>query len=287
MKMERKERALFDAVSGIDQALIDEAAAAPGRSGSVILRRVVAAAAALAILVGCWLFWPVDEECYVTAPGLLIVRAYAVDEYGNATVESVQLEEGVTFTPEVEYEFNKNYVQHFPFSFHLDQKDYQDMEITLEVSTNAGIFYKNEPFNPEHLKLSPAEQVLENNYGQHFRVSADKNLYWRPLGFDYDHLKQQVESGNPKALDVMRAYLVEENPSFIDVIIRGNDLIIGYCVIEIREINGLTGYSAAKFSFELIKMVSFPQVEGRWQNVSEEYVQEEIEKTHLEREALL
>lgn len=245
--------------------------------------RVVAAAAVLALILTAAL-WPAGEEDYVTAPGLLSVHAHSIGENGDASIESVILEDGLVFTPNIRYDPQISYVQHFPISFSIDQAPYKDMEITLEVSTNAGIFYKNEPFDPSHLELTRIEQMLANHYGQHFTVNIDKKVYWEPSGFDYDYLEAYHKRGGTDLSYGLKDFGFSHNPSFIDIIIRANDLIVGYCIIEIRDISSPEDFPVQEFSFEVLTIVSFPKVDGNWQNVTLNYVQEHINNIHIERE---
>ena len=99
-------------------------------------------------------------------------------------------------------------------------------------------------------------------------------------------MKHQFEQGNLDYESAHKWHWFSENPSFFSVIIRADEYIIGYCVIEIREINGVTGYSAQDFSFEVLTMVSFPKVDGEWQEVTLKYVQEQINNIQTEREEL-
>ena len=274
------------ALENISEPMIEEAAQVYDRAGlkrrkTRNILRIAAIAAVLALLLTA-LLWPTEEN-YVTGPGMLSVHAHEVDANGNATIESEVLEEGVKFTPNVHYDPTISYQQHFPISFSVDEELYAGMDITLDISTNAGIFYKNEPFNSSHLNLSPAEQLIINNYGQHFTVDIEKKLYWKPNGFDYEFLYNECRKGNPDLNSVLKPHYFTVNPSYIDVIICANDLIVGYIVIEITETNGIVGWSARNFSFEVLEIVSFPQVDGYWQNVTLKYVQEQINRIHSER----
>ena len=282
MKKSNMHRALYDAVSDIDPALIDEVTAP--RTLVPTLVKVAAAAAVLALLLTT-LLWPTAEESYITGPGLLTIRAHALDEVGNATVESIILEEGVAFTPSIRYDPTISYRRHFPFSFSVDESLYSGMEITMEVNTNAGIFYKNDPFDASMMNQPAIVRILSQVYGQHFSVGIDKSLYWQPSGFDYDHMAKEIENGNFDYNSAYKEHGYEKNPSFIDVIIRADDMIVGYCVIAIIETNIDNNHPDREFSFEVLTIVSFPKVDGNWQNVALKYVQAQINQIHSERES--
>lgn len=275
---------LSGALGGIPDDMLQEAMAV---KKSAAWKWAFRAAACLVVIIGLLaaLLWPDSGEHYITGPGLLKVRAYADSDVEDPDVESVILEKGMIFTPEIDYNILLSYKQDYPISFHIDESDYPGMSVTIEVYTNAGIFYKCEPFDPSHLELSYAEQLLFHNYGQHFSVPADTVIYWEPLGFDYEYLKQQVENGNHDLQSGLKSYDFTQNPSFWSVIIWADDMIVGYCVVEIREINGVTGLFAENFSFEMLASVSFPRVAGELQNISYKYVQKQINQICAERSA--
>ena len=280
---DKNKRALFDAVSGIDDDLIDEASITRPRTASKILWRLVAAAAALAIVLTA-LLWPNGEKDYVTAPGLFSIFVQATDEDGNIPVEAVPMEKGISIPYEYHYSPAVSYRRYAPFTFHLQEDQYIGMDLTMEVYANAGMFYKNLSYDPSWSIMSDAQLQLHIYHGQHFTTDIGSTLYWFPHGFDYDYWAQQLAQGIQDSELLRKPCHFESNPSYIDVIFRANDLIIGYCVIEITEVNGVTGYWAGDFSFKLIEMVSFPKVDGYWQNVKESYVLEQIQLLHDSRE---
>ena len=150
------------------------------------------------------------------------------------------------------------------------------MDITMEVSTNAGIFYKHDPFNPNSPMLPAILQIFNQFYGQHFTVDIDKKLYWEPEGFDYEYMAEQIEKGNLDYNSAHKEHDYVDNPSFIDVTIRADEYIVGYCVIAIREINENDGHPDQEFSFEVLTIVNFPEVNGKMQKVKFSYVQDQI-----------
>lgn len=285
MKPNNQKRALFDAVTNIDEDMIAETGTPRLLTFPNNIKRIAAIAAALAILITAVALWPTEEN-YITGSGVLVVRAYGAEYEDDVPVEGVVLEEGVEFTSTVIYNPTISYRQHFPFTFSVEDSLYSNMEITLEVNTDAGIFYKNEPYDPDTLGLTRVEKYLARYYGQHFFVNADKAIYWKPSGFDYAYMQEAYKPGESSFEDVYKPMNFEKSPAFIDVVIRADDYIVGYCVIAICEINIDDGHPDQEFSFTLLTMVGFPQIEGRWQNVTEEYVWKQIYNIHTEREAL-
>lgn len=282
MKQSNTHRALYDAVSQIDPILIEEATA-PKKTLPAV-KKIAAMAAVVALLLTMF-FWPNREESYITAPGLITVRAHEVDDAGNATIESVVLEQGVKFTPEYSFNPGANHQPAFPISFDVQNELYQGMQISFEVNTNAGIFEKYLPGDLSYIDKSPTEQYLYNYFGQHFTVDADTTIYWIPLAFDYEYMRVQFEKGNIDLSQTYRELPYPDGPVYFDIIIRADNHIVGYCVIEVTVNSAVTGIYTNVFSFEIVSMISFPQVDDQWQNVTDQYVYNQIQKTHLENES--
>lgn len=271
------------ASDGLMQAvLLTEDNQKPRTNSWRIARRVAGCAAVLALLIGTMFFWPVEEN-YVTGPGMIKVYAHEMDDTGNEIIESVILEKGVVFTPNVRYDSSTSIVEHFPFTFVVDESLYPNMEITIEVMTDAGVLYTDRKSvdAPTISPNMPAVMQLFLVYsGQRFITDIDTNVYWQPYGFDYDHMAKEIKKGNYDFDSAYKPFNYEKTPSFIDVIFRADDLVVGYCVIEIRETNGAVGYEAEAFSFKVLTIVSFPKVDGKLQKVSEKYVKEQIQLVH-------
>ena len=282
MNNPERQKDIFDAITGIDDDLIQEAAAPRTRPFPRRLVRIAAIAAVLAILMTA-LLWP--DPNYITGPGILTVHAHGVDEEGKATIEATTLELGVVFEKTHSYNPAHSYIPDFPISFSIDKEAYYSMDLTLEVRTNTGIFENNDADPIKGLHLTDAQAQLYYFYGQEFYVDIDKILYWKAQGFDYNHLKECVAAGNEDPSQIYRSYGHQQNPSFIDIIVKANDLIVGYCVIEVTELERVTGSLARNYAFELVASVGFPMVDGQWQNVKHKYVEEQIQKIHTERGA--
>lgn len=242
-------------------------------------RNLAACAVVLALMVGVLFLWP-REENYLIGSGLITVQAHGLDASGHVTPQSIPLEEGIQYTSEVVYDPTKSYRQHFPFSLSVAESSYPDMRITVEVFTNAGIFYKDTPYDPNAPTHPALLQFFSNYHGQHFTVDIDEKLYWKPEGFDYAYMEERIKNGEREFDRAYKAHDYVNNPSFIDVIIRADENIIGYCVIAIREINEDDGHPDREFSFEVLKMVNFPEVDGNLQNIPLRYVERQIQLIH-------
>lgn len=247
------------------------------KKGSVlgIVRRVAACAAVLALLIGAIFFWP-SEGNYVTGPGLITVRAHAVDEAGNATVESVILEEGIIVPMEYTYDPAVSVLSKslgLPFQFSVLGEEYADQEITFEIWLSSGDFEHLEyltEFSDYFLGFDDSVDsydILKARYlGGHFTIPNNKTIYWLSTGHVFDDEKREIQYVE---MDTDRA--------FVDIVIRADGHIVGFAVIEICDMDVENRFV---YNTRMLKSISFPQVDGHFQKISEKYVKEQIQLIH-------
>lgn len=240
-----------------------------------IVRRVAACAAVLALLIGALFFWPVEEN-YVTGPGVLVVRAYETDTPTLSDENSSILKEGITVP--MEYDDNPAYSvlsksMGLPFRFSVQEDSYEDKVISFEIWLSGGDFEHIE-YMADFLDYFTGKDDTVDSYdvmrarylGKHFTISNNKRIWWNETGHIFDEQNREVHY---VGLDTDRV--------FVDVILRADKYIIGYAVIEIVDVDGKEGFV---YHTRMLKSVSFPQVNGKYQKVSEKYVQEQIQLVH-------
>lgn len=242
--------------------------------------RFAAAAAVLALVIGAISFWPAGDKEYVTGPGLLAIRANASEV--SEDIEEILLEEGIVLPATFEYRIDTNVAEVLPITLSIPEDAYPNMDITFEVSTMDGIFSKAEPYDPNAPHNAPGatwlDMIVGNFYGQHFEVPNNTSMEWTPSGLDYDYVVTELKKGVPYAQlpeDKSHTYF-SNNPSYMEIIIKADQKIVGYAVIEIREVNGVLGMWARNFTIEVLKIVSFPRVNGKLQKVPMDYILEQI-----------
>ena len=242
--------------------------------------RFAAAAAVLALVIGALSFWPAGEQEYVTGPGLLAIRANAAEV--SEDIEEILLEEGIILPATFEYRIDTNVAEVLPITLSIPADAYPNMDITFEVSTMDGIFLKAEPYDPNAPHNAPGATVLDKIvgtfYGQHFELPNNTSMEWTPAGLNYDYVVAELKKGVTfdQLQDEKINTCFSNNPSYMDIIIKADQKIVGYAVIEIREVNGVLGMWARNFTIEVLKSVSFPRINGKLQKVSEEYVLSQI-----------
>lgn len=214
------------------------------RNGWVLVRRAVACAAVLALLLTMF-FWPGEVETedgkIIAAPGILRVYATDLENPDLEELEKYELKEGIGgYGSYIPY---SNLTRGIPLLFQIPDGYFGEAEVTFSISADYGWF--NDGGNGSEKALA---------------VKNGDRVWWT--------------SG---ALSEVQE-IVDENGRFYGyVILYTEDMIVGYGVIDFYyfqpEDDVPPVFSAIGFS-----TVCFPLVDGKFQNVTEEYVWEQIEE---------
>ena len=240
------------------------------RKARKVKLRLTACAAVLALLVGTMFFWPVEKN-YVTGPGVLVVRAYETDEPTLSDEDSSILKEGIIVPMEFTWSPADSMTSTglgLPFRFSVPEEDYPGREITFEIWLSGGDFQHLE-YMLDFLDCGTADSydVLRARFlGKHFTIPNNKRLWWNRTEHIFDEFKREI-----------RYVELDEDRVLVDVVLRADRYIIGYAVMEILDVDGDAGFV---YHTQMLKSVSFPQVNGKYQKVSEKYVKEQIQFVH-------
>lgn len=228
------------------------------------------------------------QKALQTAPGVITVLAHELDDSGKLTDQTQVLEEGEIFEPQKQQQRNENQI--FPLSFLVDESQYPGMDLQLQVAATVGIFTKNELLGKDAEDLPEALRLLLQHYGQQYEADIGENIYWQTDGFDYLFMQQQTQKGNYDLETVYRDLDFEKGPSYILVTLQADEHIVGFCHIKITLADPSVSAENRQFRFQIIASVSYPQVDGQWQDVSEEdvhqHMHQELEKLKDELEDL-
>ena len=275
MKTSEKRRALYDAISDIDPALIQEATMPRQAKVLRTVWSVAAAAAMVAILIGVLAGLPfglTNDEEYVTAPGTLSIRAYALDENEISEVNSTVLEEGVELPWEYMWSTGISQVPicyGMPITLDFPTEGYQDMQITFDITATDGSFQKM----AEHYFDPIKEEFVwdtKTRIGSDITVDNHTTIYWNWERVEYDHFQDDyVFSGK-----------FAQGSSFIDIIIRADNIIIGYAVVEIYAVPHENDMPTDQFMARVLSVVSFPKIDEKNQKVSKGYVSKKFKELH-------
>lgn len=94
-------------------------------------------------------------------------------------------------------------------------------------------------------------------FGKNVVVKTDSTIYW-------DYFDEDEESNVSEAL--------------LEIVLKKNDNIIGYAVIEIESIE-----NSLDFKANVLKSELFPKVSGQYQDISKEYVKAIVEKIKTDK----
>lgn len=229
---------------------------------TVRLLRAAAIAAAVAILLTALAFWPASDEEYVTGPGVLVVTAYAADsEKPNGVIE-VPLEEGVWIPDQAFLGMTNSYVG-VPTHLSVNTEDFPSDKISYMISGTVGLYADDsrKGYTSDWFSTLNLENDNTFRYDLITGVSAAKQDWYDP----------------------------KLDRTFTKIVIYCKGHIIGYAVIQYDRLytdewaelhpemkpyyeDWEQSLPLDVFYCTLIKSVSFPKVDGRYQDVTQEYV---------------
>lgn len=254
MKSKDEKRALFDAVTGLEDDLITEAAAPKIRA---FPKRMLRIAACLAVIIGLTaaILWPGGGNGITTGPGILAVAVHA-SEQKPFSVDSPE-----TVVPySHRWHWPVNWAGGWPIT--LSVKDAYDSSdnISFHVTVDGGGYYVGNDGGPSLypglLDILPAQFTVPNN----------TTIFW---DMTYDAASGEY-------------FLYEGTAVYTTIIVYDGSHIIGYTVLKFSRLtwgelggdnNKLSDDSLSNsYQFEMTDSVSFPKVNGEYQNITLEYV---------------
>lgn len=240
-----------------------------------VVASLAAACLLLLPLVLAILLRPVPQSIQ-TAPGVITVLAHSLDEEGNPSQTTDVLTEGKLFRSETQKDGTDNQI--FPLSFQVNASLYPGMELRMRVYTTAGIFAKSPQEQQSGNDLPQIQRYLMNYYGQEYEIEIGQNVYWQTDGFDYLYMEEQLQKGNFDFTQAYRNHDFKTGPAYIHVILRADGHLVGFCRIRITLTDESAHRCERQFCFQVVTSVSFPQVDGQWQEVGEEELRELLRK---------
>lgn len=160
---------------------------------------------------------------YVMAEGLLSVTCFTLT---GDYMKEIELNESVILPREADWSMANNVVPGLPLEL-----SYPDEYVNFTMRTSDGVLRSNENGRSQ---FHGRKLVLPNN----------STIYWNNLS---DNNENEV------LLNVI---------SYIDIIIRANEHIVGYVVIRIYPVTEFK--QGHVYSAKMLKSVSFPKVDGEY-----------------------
>lgn len=242
---------LSEALGGIAEDKIEAAANVAPANRRPVWVRVAACAAVLALLIGAMLFWPgetrTEDGKIIEAPGILKAYGCELDEVDEAQLADYALigQSDVVFDNIWSPFFGATLAHRgITFSFLIDE-ELDNHEITFDVSTNCG-------------ELHGSTKKDYPLLGKTTTIQNGDVVYWR----GYEVLEAEGATLDEKIANCGGVYL--------DIVIKADGNVIGYAVFEIGAGRSMVFTSSLKAS------VYFPKVDGEFQTVTDEYVNQQI-----------
>lgn len=214
------------------------------RKSRWLIRGAIAACLCLLIVIGQLNRLSSD---FVSVPGLFTITAYALssnDETGLP--KECELSEGVELSKEYGWSLAMSSRPGLPLK--LSMADYPNA--TFDISVDGGRFV---------LWDSGKVTVLDST----FNVGNETTIYWTNL------------LGMSENRTGVQRYT--KNEAYADIIVRDGDSIVGYAVIKVYTPDPENEPAQSYYAL-LLKSISFPKIDGKNQNVTEEYVNSQIEQ---------
>ena len=207
-------------------------------------RGTIAACLCIALAIGM-LVTPNSD--IITGPGLLTVTAYASSTSENIELfEEYNMQENITLPYEYGWAITTSVVPGLPLKFSVPEYS----KATIEISVSGGQFISWEK--------STGDTVRDTNVlGQSFVIPNNSTIYWQNYVKNADAIQQFTD-------DI----------AYVDVVLYDDTAIIGYAVIGIYSVNNEN--TVPRYVANILKTVSFPDDNGKHQNVSKDYVDKQL-----------
>ena len=252
---------LSKAMGSIPGEMLQEAMTITKNTGR---KWIIRAAACLVLVIGLLSATMRGDDGIVTGNGLLTLTVYATNAEAFTT-SSVD-----TVVPFSHIWINwVNWAPGWPITLSINSEDYQSDDIRFEVTVDGGVYYVGRDggtsIYPGYSKPMPAQFSVPNN----------TTIFWSMW-----YTAEQSEHIQYEGEEV-----------FTKIIVYDGDQIIGYTVLRFDRLTygeldaayyeqlGLPPDElASAYRLELLASVSFPKVDGEYQDVTLEYVNACIEK---------
>ena len=283
-------------LSDIDDAKIEAAAKLAPRARNA-WRYVAAMAAAVAIVVAAWLLWPEEEtpgaqlgtptegttvtptqpdvtalptetQGYELVKMANVLKVYAYDMNGLdvSKMTTYELTDGVVSHP-YEWTFAMNSLYGLPLTLRVEDESWKNQPLTFYVETEYGGYY-GDIHNAKYKKneKDSVASLKDVNFGNTFEVENGETIFWTAK----EIYAQSAEKG------ISPSEFLENigNTIYTRIIIRCENHIVGYAMVKIT-------HSEGWYTASVVRSVFYPLVDGQFQQITEEYVRQEMQNSNM------
>lgn len=256
---------LSNAMGNLPDDILQEAMEVKKHTGHKWLLR---AAACLVLVIGMLFATMRGDNGIVTGNGLLTLTVYATDA-----------EPFITSSVDTAVPFSHiwsnwvNWAPGWPITLSINSEDYQSDDIRFEVIVDGGVYYVGSDggtsIYPGYSKPMPAEFSVPNN----------TTIFWSMW-----YTAEQSEHIQYEGEEVFTKIIIYDGDRIIGyTVLRFDRLTYGELNAEYYEQLGLPlDELASAYRLELLASVSFPKVDGEYQDITLEYVNACIAEIHMD-----
>lgn len=234
-------------LSLISEQIIEEAYTSHGKMGhfpvwfTKTLKPAVSFMTIIAVLFSFFLF---TNSNYITGKGILVVQAYALNAESVDDMIESKLIEGIELPYEYGWSPTSSIVPGLPLKFSVPE--YSNVTMLITVDGGQFILWKRTDSIREAMVL-----------GQNFSINNEETIYWQ----NYTINNNEV-------------FLYENDTAYAYVTIYSDENIIGYAVIEISTTS--SPCTVPRYFAKIIQSVSYPLQNGVYQNITQDYINEQF-----------
>lgn len=233
-------------LSLLSKQIIEEAHTSHGKNRYFPLRFPNTFKTAVCILIVIAIFFSnfFTDGNFTAGKGILVVHAYAQNVESVDKMVECKLIEGIELPYEYGWAPTSSIFPGLPLKFYVPEYS----NVTMQITVNGGQFISWERHD------SIRETMI---LGQKFSIKNEETIYWQ----DYTINNNEVS-------------LYENNTAFVHVTIYSNENIIGYAVIEISTTSNPN--TLPRYFGKIVQSLSFPPQNGVYQNITQEYINEQF-----------
>ena len=246
------------------------------RMRSFWLRGAAVAATVAVLLAAFFAPWQREGEI-ITAPGVLKVYAYDYVDTESKVMQEIELREGVYSYAKHGWNIAMNLYPGLPLTLSVPEEQFGEANIYLEIDVSGGEFFQW----PEG--ENGGNSYVETYLGQHFTVGNDQTIYWWIMESDMENLTEATVPGDENgviSVPDMTTFL--GGIAYVDIIVWADKNIVGcmtvkICAEDMSYPAGSTQYMGSWYHAELVGSVGYPMVDGKYQYITREYVENVME----------
>lgn len=211
---------------------------------------------------------PTETQGYELVKMANVLKVYAYDMNGVdvSKMTTYELTDGVVSHP-YEWTFAMNSLYGLPLTLRVEDESWKNQPLTFYVETEYGGYY-GDIHNAKYKKneKDSVASLMDVNFGNTFEVENGETIFWTAK----EIYAQSAEKG------ISPSEFLENigNTIYTRIIIRCENHIVGYAMVKIT-------HSEGWYTASVVRSVFYPLVDGQFQQITEEYVRQEMQNSNM------